>query len=152
MLNNKELKIGNYVYIGITKPLSNLIYEISGITPDVLTVKLKDNNQNNGEDTSVFSSDIIPIDITNDLLLSSGFVQKSDSEFDLYINKHFINLINDTYASNTIGRDWYIHVDNEVHDSVFSADLQYFHQLQNAIYFSCQAELKTITKGINNGK
>ena len=44
------------------------------------------------------------------------------------VNGSFLDI---RHCSNSIERDWYIHIDNGVHCSVGSMDIEYVHQLQN---------------------
>lgn len=44
-------------------------------------------------------------------------------------------------CSNTLGKDYGIHIDNLSCDSVLSGDIQYLHQLQNAIFDAAGEEL-----------
>lgn len=84
-----------------------------------------------------------PIKITEDLLLKLGFnreiSENSKKGFYMYLPSGFRIDINK--YSNTLGRDYGIHIDNLCCDSVLSGDIQYLHQLQNYIYDSTGEEL-----------
>lgn len=78
-----------------------------------------------------------PIPITEEFLLNNGF--KLDEKIHIMTNERFYSTkINDFkisihYFSNTIGRDWWVHIDNADCCTVASADVQYVHQLQNLL-------------------
>ena len=84
-----------------------------------------------------------PIKITEDLLLKLGFQKEVDKisrkGFYMYLPNGFRIDINK--YSNTIGRDYGIHIDNLSCDSVLRGDIQYLHQLQNYIYDATGEEL-----------
>lgn len=80
---------------------------------------------------------IQPIPITEEFLERNGFVLDDDiegiTEEKFYLLKLDKFTITIHEGSNTIGRDWWIHIDNEDCCSIASADIQYVHQLQNLL-------------------
>ena len=84
-----------------------------------------------------------PIKITEDIILKLGFQKEVDEisrkGFYMYLPNGFRVDINK--YSNTLGRDYGIHIDNLSCDSVLSGDIQYLHQLQNYIYDATKQEL-----------
>lgn len=84
-----------------------------------------------------------PVKITEDLLIKLGF----GKEVDDIINREYYRLrlngfcIDINRYSNTLGRDYSVHIDNLCCDSVLHGDIQYLHQLQNYIYDSTKQEL-----------
>lgn len=76
-----------------------------------------------------------PIRIAEEFLKSNGFVLDDDineiSEEKYYLLKLDKFTITIHEGSNTIGRDWWVHIDNESCCTIASADVQYVHQLQN---------------------
>lgn len=78
-----------------------------------------------------------PIIITEEFLKSNGFVLDDDindiTEEKYYLLKLDKFTITIHEGSNTIGRDWWVHIDNEDCCSIASADVQYVHQLQNLL-------------------
>lgn len=85
-----------------------------------------------------------PIPITEELLEHLGFQKEEDSishdfEFKKWIDGYPITVSN---LSNTIDRDYSVHIDNRDYDTILEADIQYLHQLQNAIYFATKHELE----------
>lgn len=129
MIDTKELKRGNYV---ITD--SGIVIEVNEISDNSI------NKTAIGRTEDIF---INPIPITEDLLSDLGF----DEEVDDTINRKYYRLrlngfcIDINKYSNTLGRDYGIHIDNLCCDSVLSGDIQYLHQLQNYIYDSTHQEL-----------
>lgn len=79
-------------------------------------------------------NEINPIPITEELLLKIGLKRENVICSEKYF---FKNIPNYTIVvkshSNTIGRDWSVHIDNDDADSVADVDIQYLHQLQNLL-------------------
>lgn len=83
------------------------------------------------------------IPIQEDILLALGFKKEieditKDKRYRLRLNGFCIDI---NKWSNTLGRDYGIHIDNLCCDSVLSGDIQYLHQLQNYIYDATKQEL-----------
>lgn len=78
--------------------------------------------------------DIAPIPITEELLVKIGLKRENAICSDKYFFKNIPNhtIVVKNY-SNTIGRDWSVHIDNDDADSVADVDIQYLHQLQNIL-------------------
>lgn len=76
-----------------------------------------------------------PIIITEEFLKSNGFVLDDDineiTEEKYYLLKLDKFTITIHEGSNTLGRDWWVHIDNEDCCTIASADVQYVHQMQN---------------------
>jgi hypothetical protein len=76
-----------------------------------------------------------PIIITEEFLKRNGFVLDDDmkeiTEEKYYLLKLDKFTITIHEGSNTLGRDWWVHIDNEDCCTIASADVQYVHQLQN---------------------
>lgn len=78
-----------------------------------------------------------PIPITEEFLLNNGF--KLDEKIHIMANELFYATEIDDFkidvqnGSNTLGRDWWVHIDNADCCTVASADVQYVHQLQNLL-------------------
>ena len=79
-------------------------------------------------------NEINPIPITEELLVRNGLKRENVICSEKYF---FKNIPNYTIVvknhSNTIGRDWSVHIDNDDADSVADVDIQYLHQLQNLL-------------------
>lgn len=79
-------------------------------------------------------NEVNPIPITEELLLKIGLKRENVICSEKYF---FKNIPNYTIVvkshSNTIGRDWSVHIDNDDADSVADVDIQYLHQLQNLL-------------------
>lgn len=79
-----------------------------------------------------------PIIITEELLLKLGFIKEKDSlcnhfEFKKWIDGYPITV---NSLSNTQDKDYSVHIDSRCYDTILRADIQYLHQLQNAIYLT----------------
>ena len=86
---------------------------------------------------------LYPITLTNDIFKLLGFKLECEkiinlSEYVKNINGYNIRI--GTY-SNSIGKDFSIHIDNRDCDTILRADMQYLHQLQNHIYSATYEEL-----------
>lgn len=75
---------------------------------------------------------IRPIPITDEILKKNGFrvVASIVGYYELESKDGRININN---ASNTLGRSWNIHIDNEDFDTIGSMDVEYVHQLQQVL-------------------
>lgn len=132
MIDIKEIRVGNV---------------LSDIDKDKLIVEKTEKNKIcgiiNNEPFDYLTSSIFPILITEDLLFKLGFKKETDDitkdkYYRLRLNGFCIDI---NKYSNTLGRDYGIHIDNLSCDSVLSGDIQYLHQLQNYIYDSTKHEL-----------
>ena len=91
-----------------------------------------------GREFTTYANLIDPITITEDLLLKNGFTKEllieGDERYDDWVryekevNGYFLEM---RHCSNSIERDWSIHVDNDHRCSVGGVDVEYVHQLQN---------------------
>ena len=78
--------------------------------------------------------DIAPIPITEELLVKNGFKKEDCVGLCSYVFNNLPNLsIEVKNFSNTVGRDWFIRIENDYADSLARADVQYLHQLQNLL-------------------
>ena len=81
--------------------------------------------------------EISPIPISEEFLEKNGFIL--DNDIEVITEEKFYLLKLDKFTitihegSNTIGRDWWIHIDNKDCCTIASADVQYVHQLQNLL-------------------
>ena len=89
---------------------------------------------------------LIPIHITDELLLILGFDKHDysdlglDIEYELATLKGFISVSN---VSNSKDRDYSVQIDNIAHTSIGGMDIQYLHELQHIIWDCLKNELKT---------
>lgn len=88
-------------------------------------------------------TELYPITLTNDMFELLGFKLECEkiinlSEYIKNINGYNIRI--GTY-SNSIDKDFSIHIDNRDCDTILRADMQYLHQLQNHIYSTTYEEL-----------
>jgi hypothetical protein len=134
LLSTDKLSIGNLVLYN-----NNLFY-ISDISSAWPRVEERYNNKPlvtifDGGLITVGIDEISPIPITEEFISKNGFVLDDDindiTEEKYYLLKLDKFTITIHEGSNTLGRDWWVHIDNEDCCSIASADVQYVHQLQN---------------------
>lgn len=131
MIDINELRIGNLV----KSFRKNILVE--GIGKKGINYSFMDEEYEYEED------ELYPIPITEELLLKLGFIKEEetishDFEFKKWIDGYPITVSD---LSNTKDRDYYVHIDNRLYETILGADIQYLHQLQNAIYFAIRHEL-----------
>lgn len=131
MIDIKEIRIGNLL---TTENGKVIVQEIG----------LNGINYNYLIEMDEFSKKkLFPTLITEELLLKLGFKKEveditKDKRYRLRLNGFCIDI---NKWSNTLGRDYGIHIDNLCCDSVLRGDIQYLHQLQNYIYDATKQEL-----------
>ena len=137
MIDIKEIRVGNYFNLENEKEIV-FVDSILSLDKEILYSTI-----NSKKYSFVGLSYLLPIKITEDLLLQLGFQKEVDEiskeGFYMYLPNGFRIDINK--YSNTLGRDYGIHIDNLSCDSVLSGDIQYLHQLQNYIYDATKQEL-----------
>ena len=131
MIDIREIRIGNLV-----KSFRHNIL-VEGVEKRGINYSFMD------EEYEYLKDELYPITITEDILLQLGFKKEVDDiikreYYRLRLNGFCIDI---NKWSNTLGRDYGIHIDNLCCDSVLSGDIQYLHQLQNYIYDSTKQEL-----------
>lgn len=129
MIDTKELMRGNLMIVGKDTDWEQVCV-IDEIMYNVVSLY--------GREFTTFATSLDPIPISEDLLLKNGFTkklliegnEKYDDwvEFEKDFGKFFLSI---RHCSNSIERDWYVHVDNDHHCSVGGVDIEYVHQLQN---------------------
>ena len=124
MIDTRELMRGNKVALGNEVVVADEIFENA--------VSLY------GREFTTYAISLDPITITEELLLKNGFVKELLIEgneryddwvsYEKEVNGYFLEI---RHCSNSIERDWSVHVDNNYRCSVGSMDIEYVHQLQN---------------------
>ena len=124
MIDTRELMRGNKVALG------NEVFVVDEIFENAVSLY--------GCECMTYAMSLEPITITEELLLKNGFVKEllieGNERYDDWVsykkevNGYFLEI---RHCSNSIERDWYVHIDNESHCSVGSMDIEYVHQLQN---------------------
>lgn len=129
MIDSNELMRGNVAIVG-----KGTDWEEIAIIDEIFdfAVSLQ------GREFTTLSVELEPIPITEDLLLKNGFNKELLIEgmenyddwvsYKKEVNGYFLDI---RHCSNSIERDWYVHIDNDAHCSVGSMDIEYVHQLQN---------------------
>ena len=86
-----------------------------------------------------------PIPVTVELLEKLGFKEKEyryslNLKYDLDLGDGFIQISD---LSNSVGKNWYVHIDNSDHETIGGMDFQYLHELQHIIWDCLHIELNT---------
>ena len=134
MIDTKELMRGNIVIIGKGKDWEEIV-TIDEIFDNAVNLQ--------GREFTTFSTTLDPITITEDLSLKNGFTKRllieGNEKYDDWVsytkegNGYFLDI---RHCSNSIERDWRVHIDNDAHCSVSGMDVEYVHQLQNFVRLS----------------
>ena len=134
MIDTKDLMRGNLMIIGKGTDWEQVCI-IDEIMYNVVSLQ--------GREFTTFVGVLDPISITEDLLLKNGFTkklliegnEKYDDwvEFEKDFGKFFLSI---RHCSNSIERDWYVHIDNDYRCGVGGMDIEYVHQLQNIVTLS----------------
>lgn len=129
MINTNELMRGNKVIVGKGSDWEEIVV-IDEMFDGIVGLQ--------GREFTTYASVLEPITITEELLLKNGFTKEllieGNERYDDWVsykkevNGYFLEI---RHCSNSIERDWYVHIDNESHCSVGSMDIEYVHQLQN---------------------
>lgn len=129
MINTNELMRGNKVIVGKDSDWEEVVV-IDEIFDGIVGLQ--------GREYTTYASLIDPITITEELLLKNGFVKElligGNERYDDWVEyeKDFNGyVVSMRHCSNTIERDWYVHVDNNYRCCVGGVDIEYVHQLQN---------------------
>ena len=140
MIDTNELMRGNLMIVGKGTDWEQVCV-IDEIMYNVVSLY--------GREFTTFATSLDPIPISEELLLKNGFnkglliegMENYDDwvSYKKEVNGYFLDI---RHCSNSIERDWYVHIDNDAHCSVGSMDIEYVHQLQN-IRISC-LRLKSI--------
>lgn len=144
MIDINELRIGNcisYYKSGIENIIYDTIKSIYFNNEDE-TYHIEFNKPNFIH-SHLTVKGIVSIPITEKLLEQLGFNKEEDTichdfDFKKWIDGYPITIRN---HSNTIDKDYYVHIDNCDYDTMLSATVKDLHQLQNAIYFATKKEL-----------
>lgn len=142
MINYKDLMIGNWVY---ESERSKFPMRVVNIGEDYCYL---DFDGNQGDVFECKDKDMMPIEVSVELLSKSGFKtlkyngRHCDTyvlEYNIVINDYFISI---DMNSNSDGRDWYCHIDNAAHSTIGGFDFQYLHELQNGIRLITKLDLE----------
>ena len=167
MIDAKELRIGNlisFMYPFSSDDKNKMVGEVKriGIPPEPkifgsedMSIKILVSYEIYCQKYDIIRnhSSYFPIFITEDLLKVTGFRKQVNKitnaiEYRLVINNYPIRVIK---FSNTIGKDYNIHIDNCDMDTIRISDIQYLHQLQNEIYDATKQELNVSLVALDNG-
>lgn len=129
MIDTKELMRGNLMIIGKGTDWEEIVV-VDEIFDGIVGLQ--------GREFTTYASVLEPITITEELLIKNGFTKELLIEgyeryddwvrYEKEVNGYFLEM---RHCSNSIERDWSVHVDNDHHCSVGGVDIEYVHQLQN---------------------
>ena len=127
----EELMIGDLVkYKSKSGKIINI--DTDDIFDNTATIDTK-----NSIDYDLDIKELKPIPITPQILEKNGFKKRKyesmfcNNEQTEYINKDKTIIING--LSNTTGKDWNCHIDNDDMETIGCADIQYVHELQHLL-------------------
>lgn len=142
MMNTNDLMRGNKVIVGKGYDWEELVV-IDEIFENAVSLK--------GREFTTYITTLEPIQISEELLIKNGFnknvlIEGDDFfddliEYEKYIDGFFVTF---RQTSNTIDRDWHVHIDNCNRSTCCGCDVQYIHQVQNIaniLGFSIEFEL-----------
>ena len=128
-LTTKEIMLDNLFIVGKGTDWEEIV-QVDEIFDNSVSLK--------GREFTTYITSLDPITITEDLLLNNGFEKRllieGNERYDDWVeykkevNGYFLEI---RHCSNSIERDWFIHVDNNHHCSIGGIDIEYVHQLQN---------------------
>lgn len=100
---------------------------------------------NEGDPFDGIDKDMMPIEITELLLIKIGFkpippIFEGQEEYKISVNDCFIEVRNG--ISNSISRNWYCHIDNNRFETIGGFDFQSLHELQNGIRLITKEDLE----------
>lgn len=130
-MNCKDLMLGNWVYDGdITK------YPMYVVTIGYDYVYLNFEG-NEGDVWESLDDDITPIPVTADMLKRIGFEEYEDlpleGKFYRYWDKDYKYKLDVRNFWTNSQRKWYVHIDNDVCNTIGSGEFDYLHELQNLV-------------------
>ena len=130
-INTNELMRGNKVIIGNGSDWEEIVV-VDEIFNGIVGLQ--------GREFTTYAISLDPITITEELLLKNGFTKKllieGNEQYDDWVEyeKDFGKLfLSIRHCSNSIERDWYVHIDNDYRCGVGGMDIEYVHQLQNVV-------------------
>lgn len=137
MINYKDLMIGNWVY---DSDKSKFPMQVVGIGDDYCYLNFEGNESDFFDGIDKY---MMPIEVTEELLLSNGFVifqlEGCEDYYLIILEDSFIEIDESPYST---GKKWHCHIDNAKRDPLGGFDFQYLHELQNGIRLITCKDLK----------
>lgn len=125
MIKTKELMLGNWVLAGAK---TQFPMYVTGIFQDVAYLDFEGNEGDVWEEKE---EDMLPVPLTEEILLKNGFVLESDGYIKEYQFKdqksNFINIEFDA------GKCYYVYISTKSSDLTKENGLRYLHELQNLL-------------------
>lgn len=140
MIHYKDLMIGNWVY---ESEKTKFPMKVVNIGEDYCYLDFPNNE---GDVFDGYEKDMMPIEVTAELLFKIGFIQENQNilihsdDYQIVVNACFVEIISN--VSNSIDKDWYCHIDNAAHSTIGGFDFQYLHELQNGIRLITKSDLE----------
>lgn len=104
-----------------------------------------------------FDDEIEPIPVTKEILKEIGFEEYEDlpleGVFYRYWDKDYKYKLDVRDFWTNSQRKWYVHIDNDVCNTIGSGEFDYVHELQNLVRINCKADLpitKEMLYGLGN--
>lgn len=131
MIDTNELMRGNKVIVGKGSDWEEIAI-IDEIFDNAISLQ--------GREFTTYATVLDPIPISEELLLKNGFTKKllieGNEKYDDWVEfeKDFGKFVlSIRHCSNSIERDWSVHIDNDYRCGVGGMDIEYVHQLQNIV-------------------
>lgn len=139
MIDVKDLMVGNFVKtpIGVVEVYNIINDAIIADTRDICYAKGLD-----GIEVTKAILKAIGFEAYEDLPLEGIFYRYWDKD-----NKYKLD-VRDFWTNSR--RKWYVHIDNDVCNTIGSGEFDYVHELQNLVRINCKADLP-ITKEVFDG-
>lgn len=131
MIDTNELMRGNKVIVGKGSDWEEIVV-VDEVFDGIVGLQ--------GREFTTYATSLDPIPISEEFLLKNGFNKQllieGNEMYDDWVsytkegNGYFLDI---RHCSNSIERDWRVHIDNDSHCSVCGMDIEYVHQLQNVV-------------------
>ena len=139
MIDVKDLMVGNFVKTPIG------VVEVYNIINDAIIADTRD---------ICYAKGLEGIPVTKEILKNIGFEEQEDfpigGVFYRYWDKDYKYKLDVDEGYTNSGAKWYVHIDNDVCNTIGSGEFTYVHELQNLVRINCKADLP-ITKEMIDG-
>ena len=143
MIDVKDLMVGNFVKTPIG------VVEVYNIINDAIIADTRD---------ICYAKGLDGIEVTKEILKKMGFEEYEDlpleGKFYRYWDKDCKYKLDVRDFWTNSQRKWYVHIDNDVCNTIGSGEFDYVHELQNLVRINCKADLpitKEVFDGLGNG-
>ena len=139
MIDVKDLMVGNFVKTPIG------VVEVYNIINDAIIADTRD---------ICYAKGLDGIEVTKEILKKMGFEEYEDLPLARNCYRYWDKDckykldVRDFWTNSQ--RKWYVHIDNDVCNTIGSGEFDYVHELQNLVRINCKADLP-ITKEVFDG-